>query len=162
MQSLQYKTQIYSPLDLVTFLSCNYSTILNQKRITENLLPAEEGASTKLFAQKGLEHEISYLNYLKEQGKKIIEIPKNLSLEDRVDQTNAALKSGPDVIYQAVLYNNPWRGDADFLIKCDTASQLGDFSYEILDTKLSRTAEAKHLIQLCGYAKLLHSLCHCS
>ena len=52
----------------------------------------------------------------------------------------------------------PWRGDADFLIKCDTPSSLGDFSYEVLDTKLARTAEPKHIMQLCVYSELLTDL----
>ena len=51
-----------------------------------------------------------------------------------------------------------WWGDADFLIKCDTPSSLGDFSYEVLDTKLTRTAEPKHIIQLCIYSELLTDL----
>jgi len=35
---------------------------------------------------------------------------------------------------------------------------LGDFSYEVLDTKLARTAEPKHIMQLCVYSELLTDL----
>ena len=46
----------------------------------------------------------------------------------------------------------------DFLIKCDTPSSLGNFSYEVLDTKLARSAEPKHIMQLCVYSELLTAL----
>ena len=52
----------------------------------------------------------------------------------------------------------PWRGDADFLIKRDKPSSFGYFSYELLDTKLARTAEPKHIMQLCVYSELLTDL----
>ena len=51
-----------------------------------------------------------------------------------------------------------WRGDADFLIKCDMPSSLGDFSYEVLDTKLARTEKPEHIMQLCVYSELLTDL----
>ena len=72
--------------------------------------------------------------------------------------TRDAISSGADVIYQAVLLDELWRGDADFLIKCDTPSVFGDFSYEVLDSKLARTAEPKHIMQLCVYSELLGKL----
>ena len=53
---------------------------------------------------------------------------------------------------------NTGGGDADFLIKCDKSSVLGDYSYEVLDTKLKQTAESKHIMQLCVYSELLSDL----
>lgn len=70
------------------------------------------------------------------------------------------MQSGADVIYQTVFFAPPQakiglRGDADFLIKCDTPSSLGDFSYEVLDTRLVRTAKPKHIMQFCVYSEPL-------
>ena len=45
-----------------------------------------------------------------------------------------------------------------FLLKCNTPSQLGDYSYEVLDTKLTRMPETKHIIQLCAYTAMLETL----
>jgi len=45
------------------------------------------------------------------------------------------------VIYQAALVVPPWLGFADFLERVDEASNLGAWSYEPVDTKLSRTAK---------------------
>ncbi|EJF85555.1 hypothetical protein MCY_01116 [Bartonella rattimassiliensis 15908] len=77
---------------------------------------AEASTTAQLLQQKGLEHEAAYLQQLKDEGKSVVEIPKDRNLQDRAQLT---------------------RGDADFLIKCDTSSDLGDFSYEVLDTKLA-------------------------
>ena len=106
MQQLKNKNYIYSPLDLVTFLSCRYATTLDIRKITENLTPTKKENSSKLFAQKGLEHEISYLDQLKKEGKQVVEIPKHLDLNERIRLTNNFIHSGPDIIYQAVLYHN--------------------------------------------------------
>ncbi len=146
---------ICSPIDLIIFLSCNYATILNNKKIRGELTSGNNSDSSILFAQKGLEHEGNYLKKLKENGQEVIEISKNLNPEERIAKTNNAMKLGVDVIYQAALNNELWRGDSDFLIRCNKISQLGNYSYEVLDTKLSKRVEVKHIIQLCVYSELL-------
>lgn len=62
------------------------------------------------------------------------------------------------MIYQAVFFAPPQRGDADFLIQCDTPSSLGNFTYEILEIKLARTDEPERIMQLCIYSNLLTNL----
>jgi uncharacterized protein len=49
----------------------------------------------------------------------------------------------------------PWLGYADFLGRVDEPSNLGAWSYEPVDTKLSRTAKPDHVIQLATYSKLI-------
>ena len=147
-----------TPINLVTFLSCHYATILNIKKVRGELKANNNNNASRLFAQKGLEHERHYLDTLKKDGRNIIEISKDLSFEKRIIQTNNAIKKGIEIIYQGVLYNKLWRGNADFLIKCNTASRLGNYSYEVLDTKLSKKAEVKHIIQLCMYSDLLNPI----
>jgi uncharacterized protein len=128
------------------------------KALSEDMDKAEASTTGQLLQQKGLEHEAAYLQQLKDEGKSVVEIPKDRNLLDRAQLTLEAMQSGADVIYQAVFFESPWRGDADFLIKCDTPSSLGAFSYEVLDTKLARTAEPKHIMQLCVYSELLTDL----
>ena len=148
----------YSPSDLVTFLGCHHASFLDVKALSEDMDKTEASAMGQLLRKKGLEHEAAYLQRLKDEGKTIVEIPKDRNLQDRANLTLDAMKSAADVVYQAVFFASPWRGDADFLIKCDTPSSLGDFSYEALDTKLARTAEPKHIMQLCVYSELLADL----
>ncbi len=149
---------LYSPSDLITFLGCHHATYLDVKALSEKMDKAEADMMGKLLQKKGLEHEAAYLRKLKDEGKSVIEIPKNHNLKDRTNLTLEAMQSGADVIYQAVFLAAPWRGDADFLIKCDTPSNLGDFSYEVLDTKLARKDEPKYIMQLCIYSELLAAL----
>lgn len=158
MQKISDTEFLYSPSDLVHFLNCNHATVLDLKNFTEKMEKAEESATNKLLQEKGFKHEAQYLEQLRREGKSIIEIPKQPKLHERVELTRQALQSGADVVYQGVLFKDNWRGDADFLIKVNTPSNLGDFSYEVLDTKLARRAEAKHVIQLCVYNDLLAHL----
>ena len=58
--------------------------------------------------------------------------------DEAQQRTLDAMRSGVDVVYQGVFIGEGWRGLADFLIRVDTPSELGDWSYEALDTKLAR------------------------
>jgi uncharacterized protein len=65
------------------------------------------------------------------------------------------MRAGAEVIYQAALVLHPWLGYADFLERIEEASKLGCWSYEAVDTKLSRRAKPEHVIQLTTYSKLI-------
>lgn len=149
---------IFSASDLVHYLACHHLTFLDLKNLSEKIAKVEESSVNKLLQEKGLQHEFNYLQILKSQNKNVIEISRNRSFQERIRLTEEALQAGPDVIYQGVLYNHPWRGDVDFLIKTDTPSKLGNFSYEVLDTKLSAHPEPKHIMQLCFYSDLLENI----
>ena len=60
------------------------------------------------------------------------------------------MAAGVPAIYQAVLQHGEWRGYADFLERVERPSQLGDWSYEVADTKLARRAKPYFVIQLCS------------
>jgi predicted RecB family nuclease len=148
----------FSPSDLVTFLGCHHATYLDLKRHSDGIKPTEDSASNKLLQEKGYEHEKGYLQSLKDEGRSIIEISSDQSSHDRIHSTIEVLRSGVDVIYQARLDVDPWFGNADFLMKTNLPSELGQFSYEVLDTKLSKTPETKHIMQLCVYSDLLEKI----
>ena len=144
-----------SPSDLVTFFGCAHASFLDVRALSEDISKAEADDLLRLLQEKGFEHEARYLDRLKDQGNTVVEIPKRGDLHNRAKLTLDAMRSGADVIFQAVFLSLPWRGDADFLIKCETPSDLGDYSYEVLDTKLTRTAAPRHIVQLCMYSQLL-------
>src|SRR5439155_23209489 len=50
------------------------------------------------------------------------------------------------------------RGVADFLLRTERPSDLGEWSYEALDTKLARTAKPAYILQLCFYDEQLGRL----
>ena len=67
------------------------------------------------------------------------------------------MRRGADVIYQGRLEDDDgrWSGYPDFLLRVDTPSALGGWSYEVLDTKLARRAKGEALLQLLLYSDLL-------
>lgn len=158
MQSTEDGGHRFSATDLVNYLGCRHATYLDMRSLEEDLEKAEADETLRLLQRKGLEHEKAYLEQLRTEGRDIVEIDRDGSLQDRAAATRTAMESGADVIFQAVLHREPWRGDADFLVRCPRPSALGDYSYEVLDTKLAKTAAPKHLIQLCVYTDLLEGL----
>ena len=109
-----------------------------------------------MLARFGMEHEARYLERLREEGLEIAEITVGPSEEDlpaAVVATEQAMRSGVDVVYQASFYEPPWRGHADFLLRVDEPSRLGEWSYEPADTKLHAKATADDWLQLAFYAR---------
>ena len=147
--------RVYSASDLVHFLSCRYHTDLDLVDLYTPLPKASADLEARLLREKGREHEETYLGRLKSNGHKIIEICTSGALADRTVATHAAMASGAEVIYQAVLSTDPWHGAADFLRRVENPSNLGAFSYEVIDTKLARSPTTRHVLQLCTYCDLL-------
>ena len=150
--------RLYSASDLVNFLGCVHSTALDLRQLRRPVALPDDDEQTVLLQEKGIAHERAYLERLRGEGRTIGDIPADGSLAERVALTRAALRDGPDVIYQGALFGPPWHGFSDFLLKVPgVPSRLGDYAYDVADTKLARTAKPKHLIQLCVYAELLEA-----
>jgi predicted RecB family nuclease len=149
----------YSASDLTSFVGCTHSTWMDYRTLLGGgSIPHSEAESfAELLMQKGLEHESIYLEKLKSTFDDVVEIPGDAPFEDQVDLTLSAIASGVDVIYQAVLYDAPWTGHADFLVRCANPSNLGSYSYEVFDTKLAKEPRPEHIIQICMYSDLLSS-----
>ena len=75
--------------------------------------------------------------------------------EDGTRRTAEAMRAGADYVYQAVFLSEGWRGIADFLERVDRPSALGDWSYQVLDTKLARHPRPEHALQLSFYSQAL-------
>ena len=155
MQKRDDGSCLFSPTDLVNFLGCSHSTVLDLKAFSEPLEKDEVSESDKLLHRKGEEHEAAHLQNLKNAGKTVAEMPKHGPLAERSGMATNAIKKGMDVVYQATLLGQNWAGYADFLVKTNKPSGLGAFSYEATDTKLARHPQVKHLIQLGVYSSLL-------
>ena len=158
MRQLTTDQYLYSPSDLIAFLECEHTSYLSVKSLNEEIQKSEPSGLSRILRHRGLQHEADYLQNLKSQNQTVIEIPTKGSLSERAKFTAEAVHSGADIIYQAAISEAPWQGIADFLIKCNKPSSLGDYSYEVSDTKLSRTAHVKHIIQLCVYSELIGNI----
>jgi uncharacterized protein len=146
---------LFSASDLVNFLGCQHASFLDLRQLAApvDVPPPEDQAV--LLQEAGLEHERAYLESLKASGVSVFELDRQLSLEERVERTRAAMADGADVIYQGALYAPPWHGFSDFLIRVAQPSRLGAWSYEAADTKLSRSVKPTHAVQLAVYSNLV-------
>lgn len=146
-----------SASDLMRFKGCRHATALDLRLIEAgDLKPGEDGAEAELLQKLGDEHELGFLEKLKADGRSVIEIPKDrISLEESVRLTLEAMKAGPDVIFQGALLDGAWGGYSDFLERVERPSDLGAWSYEVVDTKLKRKPDPKHVLQLCLYSDLI-------
>ncbi len=148
---------ILSATDLTRFQGCAHAVALDLRELEgEPLTRAEDSATARLIQNKGHAHEAAFLRSLQDAGKSVASIDKDgLSFEASVLETRRALAEGPDYIYQAALAGGRWSGYADFLERVSRPSRLGAYSYEIIDTKLKRSPDPKHVIQLALYSDLL-------
>ncbi len=144
--------QLYAS-DLQQFSACKHATHLDLKQAWgEDLEATPDSEDAKLLSELGNEHERQYLISLQEAGKTVVSIERS---PEAVEKTIAALHDGVDVVYQGALRGNNWQGYVDFLERIETPSNLGAYSYEVVDTKLKRTPDPKHLMQLVVYSDLL-------
>jgi len=154
---------VLSPTDLTKHLACPHVTTLDLAALED---PGRGGAKTaddalNLVFSKGMDHERAYLERLDQAGLGITEIPTRYDVAGRVEaeqQTLAAMRTGADVIYQATFYDGQWGGQADFLLRTDRPGDLGDWSYDIADTKLARRLKVPALLQMATYAERLAEL----
>lgn len=150
---------LHSASDLANFLDCEHLTALDLRALREpSAAPPRtaDGDETALVQAHGLAHEERYLQHLRDTGHQVTDLKTaGGDLGQAVAATLEAMRRGDEVIYQAALRHGAFAGYADFLVRVPGRSCLGDWHYEIADTKLARSPKAKFLIQLCFYADLL-------
>ncbi|HUQ43282.1 MAG TPA: TM0106 family RecB-like putative nuclease [Candidatus Limnocylindria bacterium] len=152
---------VYSATDLVGFLACSHLLALERAALEKLVVrPVRNDPSIDLIAARGNEHERRYLDELRASGRTVVEIRRDGpvaldrdGLRDAEAETVAAMRAGADVIYQATFFDGAWRGHADFLLRVAKASNLGDWSYEVADTKLARKPKAGAILQICSYVE---------
>ncbi len=144
---------VLSPSDLTRHQECHHLTALNLAVADARLQPPAEGVSdqTVLIAGLGIAHELRYLESLEAQGLDVVRLQGERSEAATVE----AMRAGVDVVHQAFLFDGTWGGQADFLLKTPTPSDLGDWSYEVADAKLARRITVPALLQMATYADRL-------
>ena len=155
---------IVSATDLVGFLECSHLTSLDLAAAAGELpRPVRNDPELELIQRRGLEHERQYLARLEAEARSVRDVthqgvrtPDELRAAEA--DTVAAMRSGADVVYQATFFDGRWRGHADFLLRVERPSSLGDWSYEVADTKLARRVKAAALLQMCVYVDRLTQL----
>src|SRR5450631_748578 len=146
----------FSASDLVGHLDCRHLTALDAAVAGGSLSkPKIWDPVLETLAERGRAHERKYVEKLKESGLAVVEIEGGGINSTVVAQTLAAMRSGADVIYQGALLQGVWSGRADVLRRVEIASDLGAWSYEVIDAKLARVTKGATVLQLSLYSELV-------
>jgi len=156
---------VLAATDLTNHLACPHLT--QQKlaiaRGDRGKPPKDDDPHAELIRRRGDEHETAQLAVLSEQcgghvnldeGDRVIY--KEPDLRQAAARTAEAMRAGEPLIYQAHFFDGRWQGRTDFLRRVDGApSDLGDYAYEVLDTKLARQVKPAVVHQLSLYSRLV-------
>ncbi|MBZ7924995.1 TM0106 family RecB-like putative nuclease [Ensifer adhaerens] len=150
---------VLSASDLVGHLNCRHLTELDlQVAHGARAKPFRSDPLLEVLQERGFRHEQQFLDHLASLGLTATAIAGVGVTDETVDATLQAMRSGVHVIAQAALGGDRWIGRADVLRRVEVGSDLGPWSYEIVDTKLSRETKGGTVLQLCLYADLLERL----
>jgi predicted RecB family nuclease len=145
-----------SASDLVGHLNCRNLTNLDLQVINEALdKPDVWDPLLEVLWQRGAIHERNYVEHLRSAGYAVTEIAGTGISRAAVDQTLAAMRVGAEIIVQGAFLHEPWSGRTDVLRRVETPSALGEWSYEVIDTKLARETKGGTVLQLYLYSDLL-------
>jgi len=145
-----------SASDLVGHLNCGHlSTLDIQVAIGVRAKPDHYDPLLEILRERGHRHEQTYIKQLQTSGFEITVIDGVDINDPSVSSTLEAMRAGKDIIAQGALRHERWSGRADILRRVETPSDLGDWSYEVIDTKLARETKGGTVLQLSLYADLL-------
>lgn len=152
-------TYTYSPSDLTLFMRSPFASWMSRLKVDNpdkvKDIQVDEDALMGALAKKGTKHELNYLEKLKNElgnaNVKEITTDRKTAAADTLE----AMQSGYKVIFQAYLQRDGFSGFADFLIRKEGKSDLGDYYYEAWDTKLSSATKPYFVMQLCCYSWML-------
>ncbi len=127
-----------SATDLANHLSCKHLTELNRSLAKGKIAPpAWRDPDRARIQELGMAHEKAFVGHLRNKGLQISEL-RDVEGENAFARTMAAMREGKDVIVQAALQNERWRGRADILYRIDEPCELGNWSYEVIDKVLTK------------------------
>ncbi|MGA2380171.1 MAG: TM0106 family RecB-like putative nuclease [Spirochaetia bacterium] len=156
-----------SATDIANHLACRHLTQLD-RAVAEGRRkpPAWRDPALELVRERGLAHERAYVEHLRASGLHVVDLrgddgrrpDPGAAAADRataVDRTIAAMRGGADAIVQAELGGDRWIGRADVLLRIPQPSDLAEWSYEVVDTKLAQETRGGTVLQLCLYSDLV-------
>ena len=145
-----------SASDLVGHINCASLTSLDLK-VARGILskPLRWDPLLDILRERGFRHERAFIEHLRSRTSSIFVVEGSDNDERSVAATLGAMKSGAEIIVQASLSADRWAGRADILQRVEMASELGNWSYEVIDTKLARETKGGTVLQLCLYSEML-------
>lgn len=155
MQKIGRAIQL-SASDLVGHLNCRNLTELDIGVANGTIAkPKVWNPLLDVLRERGLRHEQDYVEHLRSKGLEI-EAIVGVGLDSAaVAATAEAMKLGRAVIVQGAFLADMRGGRTDVLLRVERPSDLGSWSYEVVDTKLSRETKGGTVLQLCLYSELV-------
>lgn len=153
MQRLSDKL-VYSPQDLIQFVNSKYACWMDRLALEHpESVPVCSNTDNMLnvLIQLGQEHEQRYLRQLQNSGQDLCTIENRRAFE----ATLVAMQAGRSYIYQAALHQGAFLGYADFLVRVESPSILGSWSYAPLECKLALSPKPDFILQSTCYCDLL-------
>lgn len=150
----------YTPSNLVRFMESPFASWMDRYKLEfPHLAPAKDpqDSLSSTLQKRGFAHEVRLEASFREQGLTVMRI-EGESDEVKQNATLSSMKQGTDIIVQARLEMSRFKGFSDFLVKVPGDSNLGNYHYEVWDTKLSKHLKPTHVIQLCCYAEMVESI----
>ena len=154
---------IHSASDLVSFLQCSRLAILNlDAALKRRVRPQRRDPVLELLSRRGGLLEEKELAAWRDAGRNVavVECERNSTeaFEAGAQKTIELMRAGVEVIAQGVLFDGTWIGFADALERVDSPSDLGPFSYEVIDVKLASKVRPGALVQTAQYSAQLAAI----
>src|SRR3954453_16081794 len=111
---------IVSATDLVGFLECGHLTNLDRQVVAgTRAKPFRDDPGLEVVRRRGNEHEQRFIDELEKCGRTVVRGDDDWahSYEERAAATEALMREGVDVIYQATVFDGRWVGHPDFLLR---------------------------------------------
>lgn len=154
----------YSPTDLAEFMLSPFASWMERFTLEcPSQAPQRNQTSelTTTLSQKGDEQEERLIRHFQQglDGVTLeVVIIQGKSIQEEQQHTLQAMQAGKDVLVQARLDLDNFGGYSDFLVKIPGKSLLGDYHYEVWDSKLATIAKPECILQVCGYCEMLASI----
>lgn len=150
---------VLSASDLVGHLNCQHLTALDIAVATGALeKPKVWDPLLQLLWERGARHERAFVDHLESRGFSVTVIDEIGVDDEAVARTREAMAAGDTIIVQGAFRLNAWVGRTDILRRIEIPSDLGAWSYEVIDAKLARETKGGTVLQLCLYADLVASV----
>src|SRR3954451_11232998 len=111
---------IVSATDLVGVLECGHLTNLDRQVVAgTRAKPFRDDPGLEVVRRRGGEHEQRFIDELEKCGRTVVRGDDDWanSYEERAAATEALMREGVDVIYQATVFDGRWVGHPDFLLR---------------------------------------------
>lgn len=149
---------VFAPTDLAGFSRCDHLTSLDRQWAEAKAAPFAppiRSPFAELLSHRGRESEADYAAGVENMRKIDLRERTTGGYADAAEATIQTMREGVPKIYQPVFFDRGWVGVADFLMRVERPTALGDWGYEALDVKLARDVRPHFILQLCSYSEQL-------